>query len=112
MKNEHIKPGDVVPAEIRIQVYEEALRIIEKGERRYWLRENTLCLLLPCILWSLECFLDISPCGNKWFHTHTSTMFPELTDEVIEQITYEHEPTAKNELRIEFLRSAILSLTP
>lgn len=112
MKNEDIKPGDLVPAEIRLQVYEEAMNAIESNKQVGGLREHWLCLLLPCILWDLKDYKLDAPCGKEWLIMNTTDMFPELTYEVIMKLEPIRNKTQANAKRIEFLRGAILSLMP
>jgi hypothetical protein len=75
MKNEHIKPCQEVPIELRKQIYKEALQIVEDVNIEY--PYKTLCTLLPKILWGLNFETPL------WFQSDldykdTPLMFPEL----------------------------------
>ncbi len=114
MRNEHIKPGDLVPAEIRIQVYEEALRIIRNNEvnpagNNFY----HLCLMLPVLLWGLDSYIENAPNGEEWTCIEIPTMFPEIDSEFITYMSttalLREQANAK---RIEVLQGAILQLMP
>lgn len=75
MKNKHIKSQDVVPTELRLEVYKEALT-------RNWKTNNDgLCHLLTMYLWGFsyenEAYTIIN---HKYWHTQK--MFPELVAEL------------------------------
>jgi hypothetical protein len=79
LRNINIIPSSLVPVEIRIEVYKEAMKIIKRGEPAHGLHFLELCLLLPCILWNLKHYCDDSPSGLMWYIEETPNMFPELT---------------------------------
>jgi len=85
MRNLHIKPKDVVPVELRIQIYKEAIEHIKSHKGEYCPLGKGLCLLMPCLLWGLENFMDDVP-GISWAHYHTLLMFPEFTDGRVKSI--------------------------
>lgn len=112
MKNAHIKPGELVPAEIRLEVYKEAKEIIESGGHSLVYRGNySLCLVLPCILWGLGHFIEDAPNGDYWDIIHAHPMFPEIDKSFISEMNATIEgQTSKNRKRIEKLQSAIEQL--
>jgi len=76
MKNAHIKPKEVVPTELRLEIYKEAL------EKTNWKTNETgLCHLLPMLLWGFEYCLEAH---NRLDHKFwdTKLMFPELSSEL------------------------------
>lgn len=100
MKNIHIKNLlSEVPKEIRLQVYKEALEYYDK--ELYNILYNLItppglctgyygigiCLVLPCILWELHNYLSASPANEVWDYEDTSIAFPELSKEIISEIT-------------------------
>ncbi len=113
MKNLHIKNlGQVVPAEIRLEIYKTALRIIEKQERVFGLLKDSygLCLLLPCVLWNLDNYLSKAPDGNNWSYFTTSSSFPELTSKVLDKLNKTETDEQANKIRIKFLKDFIKML--
>lgn len=119
MKNKNIRPGRLVPANIRIKVYTEMIKIIKLGKVDFSCQEKPeynknftisypLCLALPCVLWGLKDFMQLSPLGEFWDHVYTPEMFPEIQDWVAEAKRYPFGP--KNARRIEVLEAAIKSL--
>jgi hypothetical protein len=105
-----------VPMYLRLQIYQTALKILnelqagKKPAKRYGLGDGPgLCLLLPCILWNLDNYLDDAPDGNWWDYHQTSIAFPELTEKFIVQINY-LEREGRVLLRIEFLEKTIREL--
>lgn len=117
LRNIDIEPNTLVPANIRIEVYKEAMKIIKKGEPAHGITFFSLCVLLPSILWNLKYYIDDAPCGHGWFSGSTPVMFPELTDERINEITdisWEHESMhikKRNLKRLAMLREMIADLT-
>jgi len=71
MKNAHIKPGQLVPAELRLEIYKEAKRSIEAGdtEDKYDVGFQ-LHVLITCILYGKIRY----GLGKKRYK-----MFPEIT---------------------------------
>lgn len=69
-----------------------------------------LCLLFPCLLWDLDEYLSYAPNGRYWSYSQTSSSFPELTDEVITEISKTKTDNLANKLRIEFLKEFIVEL--
>lgn len=96
MKNQHILPNTRVPKETRLEVYKEALEIInkiienEENEKEFKHLGAGLCLMLPCLLWGLDHFLDnFTTIDNKelpWSPWETSDMFIELNEDSIDFI--------------------------
>ena len=105
MKNAHIKVGDVVPAEIRIQCYEECIMVIESRQNPIMMSEPFTCLLLPCILWGLDSLMQASPTNEEWEADDTIKMFPEWTNLVVNQIVKTF--AEKDKTRIKLLKKAI-----
>lgn len=112
MKNTQISNvGILVPKEIRLEVYKEALEIFKNNTKKSDLNTKSgLCLLLPCILWDLENFLDKAPDGKHWSYSDTGKRFPELTDNVIEDIEKCGEEEAIKK-RTEYLEQFIKKLS-
>ena len=80
MKNTHIlNLKQEVPLDIRIKVYKEAIKYLEKvlkgGEDKYYVG---LCILLPCLLWNLNAFFSVAPDNLDWETDDTVIAFPEL----------------------------------
>ena len=120
MKNRNIKVGEVVPVEIRIEVYKKAIKIIEIGKICFGLTSPSLCLMLPCILWDLKHFLNDAHNGEMYCCDSAKAMFPELTDDVITHIEGNHRLTnksywsksqPKNKVRLYYLKKFINKLT-
>jgi len=77
MKNSHIKPGQLVPAELRLEIYKEAKRSIEAGDtNKKYLSESNLYYLFECILYGS---FNYSMNTNK----DSKKMFPEFTSDII-----------------------------
>lgn len=91
MRNTDIKDlKQVVPANIRLQVYKEALEYYEnKGYAEEDFIEGNygdgLCLVLPCILWGLKHYLDFT---FEWDYHYTPIAFPELDREALGVLAY------------------------
>lgn len=109
MENEHILPNTLVPEDIRLKVYKEAIDIIKQGELKYCLGGFDLCLLLPCILWDLDSFLNDTPLGETWWDVDTINQFPEITKLV--STTGSLDRIDADQLRIQCLEEAIKQLT-
>jgi len=108
MKNIQIKPYDLVPKEIRIQVYKEAIKRIKTNTHNQL--GIGICLVIPCILWGLEFFLDPAPNGDYWTFKITQEMFPEITDEVIDRIKEVDSEKNQNRMRIKVLEEIVKEL--
>lgn len=75
MKNEHIKPGQLVPAEIRLNIYKEAKRSIEAGDTQQ--KHDVLA--------SLQMLLNSILYGFRKMAVKTNDrakMFPEFQEEL------------------------------
>ena len=114
MKNSNIKNlGKIIPKKIRLQVYIDTLAYINKNfrEKGYTNKPESndgLCLLLPAILWGLSDYGQNTPNEEGWSFTDTSIAFPELTEEIIEEIIASHDSV---KYRKELLARFILELT-
>lgn len=108
MKNENIAPGQLVPEEIRLECYIEALRQLEAGEERYGLGAFAACLRLPCILWDLGSFENYAPNVQFWHHEHTELMFPEMKG--LSEAVGGLEDSDRYPIRKSFLENAIQKL--
>lgn len=76
--------------EIRLGTYEKALELLEDhyNEGKYYPyaprgEELGLCILLPCILWDLNNYLDPDPNEEYWNYSDTTRAFPELAKYLI-----------------------------
>lgn len=89
MKNTHIKNLlQEVPANIRLEVYKEAIYAIENKTIKSMSRVVTgLCLVLPVVLWELENIHSLTPNDTHWKYDDTTIAFPELTEEVVIDIS-------------------------
>jgi len=76
MKNSYIKPGQLVPAELRLEIYKEAKRSIEakRVEKRYDVWSGSLHLLLESILYGTL--------SNRMYKKYYYQMFPEFTSDI------------------------------
>lgn len=100
MKNAHIKPGQLVPAELRLEIYKEAKRSIEAGdtEEKYDVGAQ-LHVLITCILYGKI----RDGLGKKRYK-----MFPEITP-YLDFIDKKHQALDELTKAIEKLES---ELTP
>lgn len=108
MKNENISPGEEVPVEIRIEIYKEAIKLIETGEPIAELSTFCLCLTLPCILWELDSFLSVAPNGEPYDSNDAPNMFPELTPERIYSIETYPDNFGRNDQRLKVLNNMLI----
>ena len=96
MKNEHIKSKEVVPTELRLEVYKQALT------RNWKTNENGLCHLLTMYLWGFsyenQAYVEIH---HKYWDTER--MFPELVAELPKIAIATH----KNNVRVNSLKRMI-----
>lgn len=99
-----------VPKEIRLEVYKKAKELIENWEEEinFGLQTPQLCLLLPCILYNLENYLDDSGNGETWSTCDTVLAFTEFTEEDIEAIANSID---KNVKRLELVTQWIEKLS-
>lgn len=120
MKNEHIlNLHQVVPIEIRLEVYKEAILALKQtdSDKYSLIGSKGLCLLLPCILWDLETFSDETPEYKNWDWHDATIAFPELTEKVIKLLKMfqpDDKKTfakSKNAYRITFIKQWIEDLT-
>lgn len=94
-RNVDIEITSVVPPEIRLEVYKDALMVIQSKNRiinsmfytknkmgrvLHEGRSMGLCLLLPCVLWNLDTYMDKDPNGREWMFSRTWTAFPEIKE--------------------------------
>lgn len=103
-----------LPREVRFPVYKKALEIYKSI-----IKDNSvefagmgvsggigLCMILPCILWNLNDYLDNAPDGNHWSFLRTSTAFPEIK-EYIPILEAEMDSLRRVYLRIEILEKIL-----
>lgn len=117
MKNTHIQNlNHVVPADIRLQTYKDAL---EYFEQRRWNVEDEaeghygegLCLVLPCIMWGLYNYMDsFAPDGYWWSYMDTIKAFPELGKGLDIILSWSNRER-KIKVRMELLRKWIKELS-
>jgi len=105
MKNENILPGQIVPEDIRLEVYKEALEKIGTTYGYFG-----LCLALPMILWGLKSYLEYAPNRDIWDWKDTETMFPEIAG-IREAVDNESNKKEQVTIRIQYLESAIAKLS-
>ena len=123
MKNEHIKNlSQVVPPQIRVEVYEEAIKRTEIAINNYDKKHDLpfgysvgLCLLLPICLWDLKDCHQETPDGSWWHHYDTLLAFTELgenMESLQQQLTNDFNDlsthfTQRLQIRINFLKKFI-----
>jgi len=108
MKNEHILPNTEVPIELRKEVYREALRIIESGEKKYIFQKHSdwLCWLTMSILYDTDIYEAEFKEGHILYcldFENSDLMFPEIV-KFKKRGDY---ALYTNQERIEFLKSVI-----
>lgn len=118
MKNSNIKPGQLVPPHIRVEVYTEMIEAIKNNELTFGVQTHSnvrhgqksypLCLTLPCLLWGLEGMFEDAPDGDPWSTSETPDMFPEIA--FWANIAHNYYLPEANEKRIEVLEQAIKQL--
>lgn len=107
---------EVLPVEVRREVYTKCIDILEEmldNPTQSFFGANTksdelgLCILLPCILYNLEHYLDKAK-GKKenWWYGDTPKAFPEVKD-YIDTVRYLGTLKGRNERRIEILKTAL-----
>lgn len=110
MKNTHIQSlKHVVPPTIRLEIYQELIGIYRKQScpNLYY----GFCMAFPILLWGLKSYLDKGPNGIKWSYEDTGIAFPELTADVIKDITViQRSDSTVDKLRIEYLKTWIKEL--
>jgi len=96
-----------VPKEIRLDVYKRAITIIENNEKSYGLENYCLCLLLPCILYELEHYLDnVNGLDENWHFWDTEIGFPELKG-FMKNMRGVNSIDEKNKIRLTFLKEIV-----
>lgn len=99
---------NTLPVDLRICVYKKAIEVIETEVfEKYGLFSGGLCLLLPCLLWDLDNPMKSGPNFYRWDCSYTAVGFPELTNEVKEEIYISEIP---NQKRLEYLKKFIKDL--
>lgn len=118
MGNEHLTLKMVVPSKIRREVYLKALdyyregdyerfRKCEKGKPKPTTYLN-LGMLLPCLLWGLDCWTDESPSG-EWDWDDTDKAFPEIR-KISLKISKVKDHDLKQKIRFSELKRIISTL--
>lgn len=111
--------GNPIPKNVRLRVYKQALKLytdyVVGKHSKLDDYSMALCLLLPCILYSFNSYLDIQPNGNIFSWRDTRKSFPELHEFLVnirydERFTIPNYVYLTNEDRIEFLKEAIQKL--
>lgn len=109
MRYKHITPDQVVPKYIRKKVYKECIDKIKNyndndNEIQYDTTSMGLCMLLYCVLWQLNSYMDSAPNGEMWNFYYANISFPEFTNEYKEEIEDEYgDMYNRNNKRIEIL---------
>lgn len=80
MLKTHPSLTEIVPKSIRIKIYKKALKILENDPELTKRLGTGICLVLPCILWDLNHFLDVNPFGEDWNYREAKIAFPELAE--------------------------------
>lgn len=119
MANENIKFGEEVPKDIRVEVYQKALKAIERGIIVHGLNSPDmdhmpnyqLCFLLPCLLYNRD-FRDLFYRKDvSW--VFTPYMFPEIknwANHIAPTLPYGMQREETNKMRMEVLLEAINTL--
>jgi len=111
MKNKHIKSlKKPITITKRLECYIKAKKHLTTENDRIGDIQG-LCLILPMILWDLDGVYSLAPDNNHWYHGDVSIAFPEVTDEVIKDITTCEPKYKQRDLRLSYLDSFILKLT-
>lgn len=117
--NNHITLKLPVPTSIRLEVYKKALdyfrekdfsrfRVCEKGKPKPSTPLN-LNMLLPCLLWDLNCYTDDSPNG-KWDWDDTDKAFPEIR-KISLKLKKVKEPELVNKIKYNEIKNIIYKLS-
>lgn len=104
---------EIVPPEIRLEVYKKALNLIEnwkhgeEEEKQRFLPFPELCILLPTLLYEQKHWRnkDIT-----WFHSESKISFPELNNGFLSEIYVFHEQLKITPIRIKYLKIWIKEL--
>lgn len=111
LKNEHIKNlNHEVPKQLRINVYKQAIYHIKNDIPVANIGIYGLCLVLPCLLWGFESTHQSPPDGERWDFGQTPKAFPELTDEIMDELTFTVKTSEKNKKRIKYLQQFVHDL--
>lgn len=111
MKNQHIPDlKSAVPPEIRMEVYEELINIINQAHYgKFGLDGDfSLCLALPCVLWDLDNWDNFGPRDEDWVFMDTVIAFPEFNKEIMDTIANIYTQQDRNNERKRLLQEAIL----
>jgi hypothetical protein len=117
MAKKYIHPSlnIVVPPKERLKVYQEAKKYL-KAEPSSRFNDNKdkivdelgVCMLLPCLLWNLDSYLDNIPESNRyWSYSDTVLAFPEFTDKDIDYITSFRSLEARKKARYKVMNKAV-----
>jgi hypothetical protein len=112
MKNTQIKNlKEVVPKEIRLQVYKDALEyygsLLEAPKK--W--GTGLCLVLPCALWGFSDYIAEESMDLKWDFENTPIAFPELNNDVLLDLkSINLEDNSRMQIRCTYLKIWISDL--
>jgi hypothetical protein len=78
MRNKKYTLEKELPKKIKLQVYKKALKLYKNDENTIRQLGQGLCLVLPCVLWELNHYLDNAPNAGNWSHLKTEIAFPEI----------------------------------
>lgn len=112
MEFTYTKPlAEEVPKEIRLEVYKKAKELIENwynsDTKNFGLVNPQLCLILPCILYNQETYLDNDNEWNDWYPHETVLGFTDFTNEDIDLIWNSNN---QNKKRLELVNKWIEQL--
>ena len=96
----------VVPKDIRLSVYKDAIKIFERNEPAFGMNSKGLCLLLPCILYDLDHYLKNKKGGEIWSWWETEKAFPEI-EPYINELNGTIGNEEKNALRLSILKKIV-----
>lgn len=113
MKNYHKTLKKKVNKRTRIKIYKQAIELLKTNQPHFDMDKGLpLCLLLPCILYQLDHYLQSNPDGTSFNYKDTPIAFPELTPERIEFIEshYDKHWSEVDAVRIGVLEEMLVEL--
>lgn len=110
MRNKQYTLEKELPKKVKLQVYKDALELYKNDENTIKQLGWGLCLVLPCVLWEINHYLDTMPNEECWSHKETEIAFPEIKpyiNSLNEPLNHKHTNTLT---RISWLEEIIKKL--